>query len=125
MAGVAVPSECIDLLTFGVKDERSQILLMNVGRNWNEQMLQYCSTVLTNRFLLLFFFPPCLFNPPFPFPFFSADSSLFLLAVLSFLSSLILPSHHLSPPSSLPSPPLTSRPHHPDSVLCAVAVLSD
>lgn len=51
---------------------------MNVCCNWNEQMLQYCSTVFNNRLLVLFFFSlPCLFNPSFLFIFSSVGSSFF------------------------------------------------
>lgn len=102
MATIAVPSECIDLLTFGVKNERSQILFMNVGCNWNEQMLQYCSTVFSNRHLVLFFSSTLSLQSPvsFHFPPLTHPSS----SLLSF-------------PPSLCSPP--------DSVLCALAVLSD
>ena len=113
MATIAVPSECIDLeLTFGVKYERSQILFMNVCCNWNEQMLHYCSAVFNNRLLVLFFFPALSVQSPvsFHFPPLAHPSS----SPLSFPASLALPF-----PASLP------RFSPPDSVLCAVAVLSD
>lgn len=113
MATIAVPSECIDLeVTFGVKYERSQILFMNVCCNWNEQMLQYCSTVFNNRLHVLFFFSTLSVQSPvsFHFPPLAHPSS----SLLSFPPSLFLSSHF---PSIFFSPP--------ESVLCAVAVLSD
>lgn len=104
MATITVPSEFIDLeLTFGVKYERSQIVFMNGRRNWNEQMLQYCSTVFNNRLLVLFFFSPLSVQSCF-LSFSSNGPSFFLPAVLTTFSLLSL---------------------LPDSVLCAVAVLSD
>lgn len=91
MATLAVPSEFIDLeLTFGVKYERSQIVFMNGCCNWNEQMLQYCSSMLDNKLLVLFF------------------------------SSALCVECLLFPLMPHPSPSLL-----PDSVLCAMAVLSD
>lgn len=109
MAAITAPSERIDSgLTFGVKYERSQIAFMNVRCNWNEQMLQYCSTVFNNRHSR--------FIPVPRFPSFSTDGPI-LLPAPSVLSGL---PHYTSP---LPYHPSFS--HLPDSVLRAVAVLSD
>lgn len=113
MATIAVPSECIDLeLTFGVKYERSQILFMNVCCNWNEQMLQYCATVFNNRLSCAIFLPYPVCSIPRFLSFSSAGSSLLLLLLPTVFASLPC---YISPPSFSP----------PDSVLCAVAVLSD
>lgn len=57
---------------------------MNVGCNWNEQMFQYCSTVFSNRHLVLFFSSTLSLQSRF-FSFPSADSSLFFAAILSSL----------------------------------------
>lgn len=100
MATIAVPSECIDLeLTFGVKYERSQILFMNVCCNWNEQMLQYCSTVFNNRLSCAIFLPYPVCSIPRFLSFSSAGSSLLLLlpAVFASLPCYTSPSIFLTP----------------------------
>ncbi len=73
---------------------------MNVCCNWNEQMLQYCSTVFNNRLLVLFFFSALSVQSRF-LSFSSAGPSFFLPAVLS------SPPHDTFPPS--PPSFLTSR----------------
>lgn len=116
MATIAVPSERIDLeLTFGVKYERNQMLFMNVCCNWNEQMLQYCSTVFNNRLLRYFSPLPLSVLSPVSFHFPPLAHPSFSLLPFSLPPSLFLPH---CPPSY---PPRLL----PDSVLCAVAVLSD
>lgn len=67
---------------------------MNVSCNWNEQMLQYCSPVFSNRLVLLFF---ALSSIPCFLSFSPSDSSLFPLTILSYLLVSTFPSLSFTP----------------------------